>query len=69
MTTEESQLREMLDAGMKFPNIALKLNRTACRFTAKLGGFYENGWLLDLHLLLSLFSACRSVRLKLGQTG
>jgi IS30 family transposase len=26
---EESQLREMLDAGMKVPKIARKLNRTA----------------------------------------
>jgi IS30 family transposase len=33
---EESQLQEMLDAGVKVPNIARKLNRTAQAVYARL---------------------------------
>jgi DNA-binding NarL/FixJ family response regulator len=38
---EESQLREMLDAGMKVPNIARKLNRTAQAIYARLQRIYR----------------------------
>jgi IS30 family transposase len=37
---EEIQLREMLDAGMKVPNIARKLNRTAQAIYARLQRLY-----------------------------
>jgi IS30 family transposase len=39
--TEESQLREMLDAGMKVPNIARQLNRTAQAIYAPLQRIYR----------------------------
>ncbi len=38
---EEIQLREMLDAGMKVPNIARKLNRTAQAIYARLQRLYR----------------------------
>ena len=38
---EENQLRKMLDAGMKVPNIARKLNRTAQAIYARLQRLYR----------------------------
>jgi IS30 family transposase len=38
---EEDKLREMLDAGMKVPNIARKLNRTAQAIYARLQRIYR----------------------------
>ena len=48
---EEDKLREMLDAGMKVPNIARKLNRTAQAIYARLQRIYRRRGAVSLEPL------------------